>query len=141
MKVMQFFKILNINFKKIYFIYFFVTFFYKIWIELTSIFDLIKIIYWKLWRHLTSILLPTINNISISVKRSDFNLVFLKDVCYGNSGAERNFARSSSYISRKIFWKFTNTSAKNNVLPWTYNSWYSLKFFIWKSLETFFVCV
>ena len=42
----------------------------------------------------------TINNISISVKRSNFTLVFLKAAYHANSGAEENFAGSSSYILR-----------------------------------------
>ena len=35
---------------------------------------------------------------SILVTRSNFTLVFLKAACHANSGAERNFAGSSSYI-------------------------------------------
>ena len=34
----------------------------------------------------------TINNISISVKRSNFTLVFSKAACRGNPGGEKNFA-------------------------------------------------
>ena len=45
----------------------------------------------------------TISNISISVKRSNFTLVFFKAACRANPGAERNFAGSSSYILRHIF--------------------------------------
>ena len=40
----------------------------------------------------------TINNISISVKRSNFTLVFFKAACHANPGAERKFAGPSSYI-------------------------------------------
>ena len=57
-----------------------------------------------------------INNISISVKRSNLNLVFFKAAYHANSGAEINFARSNSYIARHIFRKFSNTLANNSVL-------------------------
>ena len=41
---------------------------------------------------------PTINNISISVNRSNFTLVVLfKATCYANSGAERKQAGLSLY--------------------------------------------
>ena len=40
------------------------------------------------------------NNILISVKRSNFTMVFF--YIYANSGAGRNFAGSSLYISRNI---------------------------------------
>ena len=52
----------------------------------------------------------------MSVKRSNFTLVFFKAACHANPGAERNFAGSSSYISTQIFQKFSNTSADNDVL-------------------------
>ena len=58
----------------------------------------------------------TINNISISVKKSNFTLVFFKSACHANIGAERNFKGSSSYILIHIFLNFSNTSANNNVL-------------------------
>ena len=60
-------------------------------------------------------LFSTIKNISISVKRSNFTLIFFKAAFHTNHGAERNFAGSSSYISRHIFRKFSDTSANNNV--------------------------
>ena len=43
-----------------------------------------------------SALIPfsTINNISISVKRSNFTLVFFKADCHANPGAKRNFAET-----------------------------------------------
>ena len=72
----------------------------------------------------------TINNISISVKRSNFTLVFSKAAYHANPGAEENFAGSSSYILRHISLKFSYTSANNSLLLWTYKSWYSSKFFI-----------
>ena len=59
---------------------------------------------------------------SISVKRSSFTLVFFKVACYAIPGAERSFAGPSLYILRHIFLKFSNTSANNNVSPWTYKS-------------------
>ena len=57
-----------------------------------------------------------INNISISVKRSNFTLVFFKAACHAYPGAERNLSGSSSYISIHTFLKFSNTSANKNVL-------------------------
>ena len=45
----------------------------------------------------------TINKISISVKRSNFTLIFLEAACHANPGAKKNLAGSSSYISRCIF--------------------------------------
>ena len=56
-----------------------------------------------------------INNISISVKRFNFTLAFLEAACHAYPKAGRNFAGSSSYISRHIFLKFSNTSANNKV--------------------------
>ena len=58
---------------------------------------------------------PFINNISISIRRSNFTLVFFKAGYHANPGTERNFARSGSYILIHIFLKFSNTSASNNV--------------------------
>ena len=40
----------------------------------------------------------TISNISISVERSNFTLVFFKATCHANPEAERNFAESNSYF-------------------------------------------
>ena len=40
----------------------------------------------------------------------------VKATCHINSGAERNFSGSNSYISRHIFRKFSNTSANNNIV-------------------------
>ena len=60
---------------------------------------------------------PTINNISVSVKRSTFTLVFFKAACHANPEAERNFAGSSFYTLMYIFRSFSNASADNNVLP------------------------
>ena len=57
----------------------------------------------------------TINNISISVKRSNFTFVNFKVAYHPNTGTERNFAGSRPCISRHIFRKFLNTSANNNV--------------------------
>ena len=75
----------------------------------------------------------TINNMSISVKGS--NLIF-EAAWHDNPGAEKNFAGLSSYISRQIFLKFSNTLAYNNVSLWTYKSWCSPNFFI----STLFAC-
>ena len=56
-----------------------------------------------------------INNISISVKGSNFTLAFFKAACHANPVEFRKQAGSSSYISRYLFQKFSNTSADNNV--------------------------
>ena len=45
-------------------------------------------------------------NISISAKTSNFTLVFFKAAGNANPGVERNFAGSTSHISRHIFLKF-----------------------------------
>ena len=50
----------------------------------------------------------TINNISISVKRSNFTLVFFKAACHPNSGAVKKQGESKVR-------KFSNASAHNNV--------------------------
>ena len=62
-------------------------------------------------------LLPfsTINNVSISVKRSNFTLVFFKAAFHVNPGAERNFAGSSLYTLRQIFLKVSNAATKKDV--------------------------
>ena len=57
----------------------------------------------------------TINNISVSVKRSHFALVVFRAACHANLEPERLFAGSNSYILRHIFLKFSHTSANNNV--------------------------
>ena len=58
----------------------------------------------------------TINNISTLVNKSNFTFVFFKAACHANTGAVRKQAGLSSYISRHIFQKFSNTSASNNGL-------------------------
>ena len=65
----------------------------------------------------------TINNKSISVKRSNFTLAFFKAACHANSGPERNFEGSIylfiysfSYLFRKHKYKFTNTSIQTQVI-------------------------
>ena len=57
----------------------------------------------------------TITIISIAVKRSNFALVYFKAACHANPGAESTFTGSGSHIWRKIFLKFSKTSADNNV--------------------------
>ena len=69
-----------------------------------------------------------INNISISFNRSNFTFIFFKVPCHANPGAVRIEAHLSSYISRDIFQKFSNT----------FKFCYSPKFFISKSLKNFF---
>ena len=51
----------------------------------------------------------------ILVRRFNFTLVFFKAACHASPGGKINLAESSSYISRHIFLKFSNTSANNNV--------------------------
>ena len=46
---------------------------------------------------------PTINNISISVNRSNFAFFAFKVACHANPVVEKNLARSCSYILRHIF--------------------------------------
>ena len=67
--------------------------------------------------------------IAISVRRSNFTLVFFKAACHTNPGVKRNFTVSSSYILGHMFLKFSNTSGNNSVSLWTNKSWYSPKFF------------
>ena len=43
------------------------------------------------------------------VNRSHSTLVFFKAACHANPAAERNFAESSSQISKQIFLKFSKT--------------------------------
>ena len=63
--------------------------------------------------------------------------MFFKAACHANPRAERNFAKSSSYILKHIFLKFSNSSANSNVLSWTWKSWFSPKFFISESLKLY----
>ena len=56
-----------------------------------------------------------INNMSISVERSNFTLVFFKADCHANPGAIRIQAGSISSISKHNFPKFSNTSSNSNV--------------------------
>ena len=79
----------------------------------------------------------TINNISTSIIRSDLTLILS---CHANAGAGRIFVGWSLYLLRYTFLKFSNTSANNNVLLWTYKSWYYPKFYISESLQTPFAC-
>ena len=60
-------------------------------------------------------LFSTINNISISVKRSNYIFVVFKDGWHANPRAERNFAGPFSYILKNIFLKFSKKSANNKV--------------------------
>ena len=60
------------------------------------------------WHISLFILFSFINDISISVQRSNFILVFLKAAYHANPGAKRNFSGSSSHILRHIFLKFSN---------------------------------
>ena len=75
----------------------------------------------------TSNTFSTINNISISVTRSNFILTCFIAACHANPGAERKWEVSSSYISRHILLKFLNTPVNNSV------SFHSPKSFVSKS--------
>ena len=70
----------------------------------------------------------------MSVKRSNFTLVFFKAGCYANLGAEIKFVGSSSCTLRHLLLKYSNTSATNNWLLWRSKPWYSPKFFIAQSI-------
>ena len=50
----------------------------------------------------------------ISVKESNFALVFFKAACHANPGAERNFLGSSSYISTHISTVFKHFEHTNH---------------------------
>ena len=70
-------------------------------------------IFIKRERHISPLIpFSTINIISISVKIGNFNFVFFKAAWHANPGAQRNFAGSTSYISRH---KFPNTAGNNEV--------------------------
>ena len=64
----------------------------------------------------TLIASSTISNITISVKRSNFTLVFFKAAYHTNPFAVRKRARSSSNIPRHILKKFSNTSVDDDAL-------------------------
>ena len=57
------------------------------------------------------------NNILISVKKSNFTLVFLKTTCLTNSGAEKENNQDEVNIFQDILQNLLNTSANNNVSP------------------------
>ena len=83
----------------------------------SSIFVHVLVIKFRL--SMNSVLIPFIsivNNISILVTRSNFDLVFFKAPCYANFRAVRKQAGSSLYISRHTIQKFSNTSVNNNLL-------------------------
>ena len=70
-------------------------------------------IYKERERHISPLIpFSTINIISISVKIGNFNFVFFKAAWHANPGTQRNFAGSTSYISRH---KFPNTAGNNEV--------------------------
>ena len=82
---------------------------------------LLAFVYRQIEQHIPPCIPFSINkNISISVKRSNFTSFFLKATSHGNPGTGRNFAGSNLYILRHIFLKFSNTTANNNILLWTY---------------------
>ena len=70
----------------------------------------------------------TVISISVSVNNSNFTLVFLRQACNANLGADKKWAGSSLYILIHLSLKFSNTSASNNVSLLTCKSWYSPRF-------------
>ena len=52
----------------------------------------------------------------MSVNSFNFNFVLFKATCHANLKVVKKRARLSSYISRHIFQKFSNTLANNTVL-------------------------
>ena len=60
--------------------------------------------------------LSVINNITLPVNSSYSTLVFFRAACHANPGTERNFARSSAYIFKHIFLRFSKTLVNNNIL-------------------------
>ena len=79
----------------------------------------------------------TINNISLLLLHLILFFFHFSTPCHAISVAIRTQAGSSSYISRHIFWKFSNTSPSNNPLFQTYKWWYSPQFFISKIFTLF----
>ena len=63
-----------------------------------------------------------IKNMSILVKRSTFTLALFGVAPHVNFGLVGKQARSCSFISRRIFRKYSNTSANNDALLLTYKS-------------------
>ena len=98
---------------------------------------------WIEWHIPPLIPFSIINDISITIKISNFTLDFFKAACHhANPGAEINFAGSSLYILTDIFLKFSNTSANNNVSLWRCKSWHSPKLFCFKIFTNpFCMCV
>ena len=60
---------------------------------------------------------------SILVNNSNYTSVILKQAFHANSGADKTWAGSNSYISIHYFEKLPNTYASNNVSPRAYKSW------------------
>ena len=67
--------------------------------------------------HILPLIPSIIISLSLSVNNSNFTLVFLKQACHANAGADKKCAGSSSYFSMHLFQKFSNTSASNVVSP------------------------
>ena len=87
----------------------------------------------------SSIHFSTITNILLSVKRFHFILVIFKVACQASPGSVRKRAGTISYIWRHILKVLKKRSFNNNVLLWTYKSWYSLTF-LFQSFYRFFFC-
>ena len=67
--------------------------------------------------HISSVIpFSTFNEISISVNNCNFTIVFFKNACHNNPGADKKWAGSSSYIPISLLRTFSNTFASNNVL-------------------------
>ena len=63
-----------------------------------------------------------INNISITVNRSNFTVAFFKAVFFANHAEGKTLAGAGPYIS-----EVAKNITSNNVLLLTYKSWYSPK--------------
>lgn len=57
---------------------------------------------------------------SILVNNSNSTSVILKQAFHANSGADKTWAGSNSYISIHVLGKMLSVSASNNMPIWTY---------------------
>ena len=122
---------------------------YTIWRFLSEYFIYLLLAFayqWMAWHIPPLIPFSTINNISISVNKSNSTSVFFKAAYRANRKGERNIAVCSSKISKSIFLKFSKALANSNFSLWRYKSWYSPKYFYFKiftntfGMIVFWVC-
>ena len=109
-------------------------FFNALFLSQSFIYLLLAFVYRSIEWHIPPLILFFCHyNISLSLKRFNFTLVFFKRLflvftllffgCHDHPSAEGGFAGWSSYVLRQIFIKFANTAANNNVSLWTYKFW------------------